>query len=68
MEVNIIDQWYMTPLWIVNTIGFGKMGYEKLKEMKDSNIKLLPALIYLAGAAFSAYSTGICLENLLKRF
>jgi len=32
MEYNIAIQWYMSPVWAINAINFGRIAYNKFKK------------------------------------
>jgi len=70
MEEYILNQWYFTPLWIMNTIHFGRFAYKNFKEMRDDGAKVLPALYWSTASACAVGLTTICatdgLEKLLK--
>jgi hypothetical protein len=68
MEDYIINQWYMTPIWIANAIGFGNKAYKNFKEMRYNDAKLLPALFWSASSACATGLTGICLSDGLQKF
>lgn len=66
--VDLSDPYIVAPVFIVNSINFGRIAYNNFKEYRQSGNKLLPAL-YWSLASFSAVAVAeksLGLENLLK--
>jgi hypothetical protein len=67
MKDYIINQWYMAPVWIANSIYFGNSAYKNFKEMRYNEVKLLPALFWSLCSASAAGLAGMGIADGLEK-
>lgn len=66
--VDLSDPYIVAPVFIVNSINFGRIAYNNFKQYREGGGTLLPAL-YWSLVSFSAVGVAeksLGLENLLK--